>query len=61
MYAPVGDINYIAESIVQGKTKRLHGESLGLKISNLTIAHYVHDVSLLPNDVSAMVALGCCS
>ena len=61
MYAAVGDINYIAESVVQGKTKRLHGKSVSLKISNLTIAQYVQDINLLPNDVSAMVVFGCCS
>ena len=46
MYAAVGDINYIAESIVLGKSKRLDGESVGLKISDLTIAQYINDVQL---------------
>ena len=32
MYAAVGDINYIAESVVPGKSKRPDGESIGLKI-----------------------------
>ena len=59
MYVAVGDIKYIAESIVWGKSKCLNG--VGLKISVLTIVQYVDDVNLLPNDVSAMVALGCCS
>ena len=31
MYAAVGDINYIAESVVPGKSKRLAGESVGLR------------------------------
>ena len=44
MYAVVGDINYIAESVVLGKSKCLAGESVGLKISDLTIAQYVDDV-----------------
>ena len=44
MYAGVGDINYIAESVVPGKSKRLDGGSVGLKISDLTIAQYVDDV-----------------
>ena len=46
MYAAVGDISYIAESVVPGKSKRLDGESMGLKISDLTIAQYVDDVQL---------------
>ena len=46
MYAAVGDINYIAESIVLGKSKRLDGESVGLKISDLTIAQYTNDWQL---------------
>ena len=46
MYAAVGDINYIAESIVLGKSKRLDGESVGLKISNLMIAQYIEDMQL---------------
>ena len=46
MYAAVGDISYIAESVVPGKSKRLDGESVGLKISDLTIAQYVDDVQL---------------
>ena len=31
MYVAVGDINYIAESVVPGKSKRLAGESVGLR------------------------------
>ena len=46
MYAAVGDISYIAESAVLGKTKRLDGESVGLKISDLTVVQYVDDVQL---------------
>ena len=46
MYVAVGNISYIAESVVQGKSKRLDGESVGLKISDLTIAQYVDDVQL---------------
>ena len=61
MYVAVGDINYIAECVVWGKSERLNGKSVGLKITDLTIVQYVDDVNLLPNDVSAMVALGCCS
>ena len=53
MYAAVGDISYIAESVVPGKSKRLDGESVGLKISDLTIAQYVETFNWLPNDVSA--------
>ena len=41
MYAAVGDISYVVESVVPGKSKRLAGESVGLKISDLTIAQYV--------------------
>ena len=46
MYSAVGDIGYIAESVVPGKSKRLTGKSMGLKISNLTIVQYVDDVQL---------------
>ena len=49
----MGDISHIAESGVQGNSKSLNGESVGLKISDLTIAQYVDDMYLLPNDVSA--------
>ena len=61
MYVAVGDINYIAASVVHGKSKRLNGESVGLKRYDLTIVQYVDDVKLLPNGVSALAALGCCS
>ena len=61
MYVAVGDINYIVASVVHVKSKRLNGESVGLKRSDLTIVQYVDDVNLLPNDVSALAALGCCS
>ena len=46
IYAAVGDMNYIAESVVLGKNKCLDGESVGLKISELTIAQYIDDVQL---------------
>ena len=46
MYAAVGDINYIAESVVPGNSKCLAGESVGLKISDLTIGQYVDEVQL---------------
>ena len=46
MYAAVGDINYIVESVVLGKSKRLNGESVGLKISDLTIVQYINDWQL---------------
>ena len=46
MYAAVGDISYIAESVVLGKSKCLNGKSVGLKISHLTIVQYVEDVQL---------------
>ena len=46
MYAAVGDINYIVESVVPEKSKRPTGESVDLKISDLTIAQYVDDVQL---------------
>ena len=61
MYAAVGDVSYTVESVVLGKSKCLDGESMALKISDLTIVQYVNDINLLPNDVSAMVVLGCCS
>ena len=37
MYAAVGDINYIPESVVLGKSKCLGGESVGLKFSDCDI------------------------
>ena len=46
MYAAVGDINYIAESVVPGKSMHLDGERVGLKISDLTIVQYADDVQL---------------
>ena len=46
MCAAVGDISYISDSVVPGKSKRLDGESMDLKISDLTIAKYVDDVQL---------------
>ena len=46
MHAAVGDINYIAESIVLVKSKRLYGKSVGLKISNLMIVQYIDDMQL---------------
>ena len=46
MYAAMGDISYIAESAVPGKSKPLDGKSMGPKISDLTIAQYVDDVQL---------------
>ena len=39
-------VKYIVESIVLGKSKHLDGKSVGLKISNLTIAQYIDDVQL---------------
>ena len=53
MYVAVGDINYIAESVVPGKGKRLDGESVDFKISDLTIVNTSMTCNLLPNDVSA--------
>ena len=61
VYVAVGDVSYIEESVVLGKSKRLDGESMALKISDVTIGQYIDDINLLPNDVSAMVVLGCCS
>ena len=46
MYAAVGDINYIAGSVVLGKSRRLDGERVCLKISDLMIVQYVSDVQL---------------
>ena len=34
MYAAMGDINYLAKSIVPGKNKRLAGESVSLRVSD---------------------------
>ena len=53
MYATVGSISYIAESVVPGRSRCIDGKSVGLKISDLTIAKYVDDINWLPNDVSA--------
>ena len=36
MYAAVGDINYIVESVVTWKSIHLDSERVGLKISDLT-------------------------
>ena len=42
----MGDISYIAESVVPGKSKCFNGKSVGLKIFDLTIVQYVDDVQL---------------
>ena len=55
MYSAVGDISYIAESVVLGKSKCLDGESMGLKIFDLTIVKYIDDVHWLPNDISLAI------
>ena len=47
MYAAVGDINYIAKSIVPGKCMHLDGERVGLRISDLTIVQYADDLQLV--------------
>ena len=47
MYAAVGDMNYIAEIVVSEKSKHLNGESVGLTISDLTIAQYIDDMQLI--------------
>ena len=44
MYAAVGDISYISESVVRGNSQSFDGESVGLKISDLRIAQYVDDI-----------------
>ena len=47
MYVAVGGMNYMAESIILGNSKHLGGESMGLKISDLTIVQYIDDVQLV--------------
>ena len=46
MYVAVGDIKYRADNVVLGKSKHLDGKSMGLTISDLTIAQYADDVQL---------------
>ena len=52
MYAAVGDIDYVVGSIIPGKSKCLNGGSVGLKISDLTIAQCINDIHLLPKDIA---------
>ena len=47
MYVAMGGMNYMAENIILGNSKHLSGESMGLKISDLTIVQYIDDVQLV--------------